>query len=54
MKCIDKICGSFIGGAVGDALGYVVKFFLAFKSIVKNGIMKYALIDGIEQTSDDA
>lgn len=40
----DKIRGSLIGGAIGDALGYPVEFIYSYKDIQakygKNGIMK--------------
>jgi len=29
----DKICGSLIGGAIGDALGYPVEFIYSFEGI---------------------
>ena len=40
----DKIRGSLVGGAVGDALGYPVEFILSFEDIQKrygeNGITR--------------
>lgn len=32
-KQLDKIRGSLIGGAVGDALGYPVEFIYSYKDI---------------------
>jgi len=31
----DKICGSLIGGVIGDALGYPVEFISSFEKIQK-------------------
>lgn len=43
-KILDKIRGSFIGGAIGDALGYPVEFIHSFQGIQKkygeNGITR--------------
>lgn len=43
-KQLDKIRGSLIGGAVGDALGYPVEFIYSYKDIQakygENGITK--------------
>jgi len=33
MNIQDKIRGSLIGGAIGDALGYPVEFIFSFKAI---------------------
>ena len=45
----DRIRGSFIGGAIGDALGYLVEF-ISRQSILaqygKNGITKFDLSSG--------
>lgn len=55
-RLLDKYRGCLIGGAVGDALGYVVEF-LSEASIKKRygeqGITDYLLIDGVAQISDD-
>lgn len=55
-KLIDKIKGSLIGGAVGDALGYPVRF-LSLEQINglygEKGIIKYSLVD-VCLISDDA
>ena len=32
---LDKICGSMVGGAVGDALGYPVEFICSYEGIQK-------------------
>lgn len=41
---LDKICGSMVGGAVGDALGYPVEFICSYEGIQKrygeNGITR--------------
>lgn len=53
---IDKIKGSLIGGAVGDALGYAVEFLTAgiiFKIYGEHGITEYELEDGVALISDD-
>ena len=53
----NKVLGSMIGGAVGDALGYPVEFMSYHGIIVKygrNGITRYELNkDGIAEISDD-
>ena len=52
----DQIRGSMIGGAIGDALGFVVEF-LSEEDIFKNygpeGITEYRLLDGKALISDD-
>ena len=53
---LDKIKGSLIGGAVGDALGYAVEFLSAgiiFKIYGEHGITEYELEDGVALISDD-
>ena len=55
-KNLDKIRGSLIGGAAGDALGYPVEFMQTeqiFRKYGENGITEYDLCDGISQISDD-
>ena len=52
----DKIKGCFLGGAVGDALGYAVEFYSEDKILEtygKNGITDYALCGGTAMISDD-
>ena len=52
----DKIKGSFIGGAVGDALGYPVEFMSERRILDeygKDGITEYILRNGVAQISDD-
>lgn len=53
----DKCRGSLIGGAIGDALGYVVEFSslnAIRKKYGENGIVDYVLNpDGIAEFSDD-
>ena len=43
-KQLDKIRGSMVGGAVGDALGYPVEFICSYEGIQKrygeNGITR--------------
>ena len=54
MKDLNKIKGSLIGGAVGDALGYAVEFMNEngiFSRYGKTGITRYA--NGFERISDD-
>ncbi len=55
-KYLDKIRGSLIGGAAGDALGYPIEF-MSREEIIENfgdeGICGYSLIDGIARISDD-
>lgn len=53
---INRIRGSLVGGAVGDALGYRVEFmqdFLIFKRYGECGITEYELRNGIAEISDD-
>ena len=53
---LDKIRGSLIGGAAGDALGYAVEFlqdYQIFEKYGKNGITEYNLVNGVAQISDD-
>lgn len=52
MKNIDKYRGCLLGGACGDALGYVIEFLddaSIFKKFGKKGITKYDLKNGIAQ-----
>ena len=54
MKDLNKIKGSLVGGAVGDALGYAVEFMNEngiFSQYGKKGITRYA--DGFGRISDD-
>ena len=53
---LDKIKGSLIGGAVGDALGYTVEFMQdsqIFRRFGERGITEYELKDGLARISDD-
>lgn len=56
MNINDRIRGSIIGGAVGDALGYPVEF-MTYDSIVdtygSNGITYFELTNEIAEFSDD-
>ena len=55
-EALDRIKGSLVGGAVGDALGYRVEFmqdFSIFKRYGDQGITEYELTDGVAQISDD-
>lgn len=53
---LDRIRGSLIGGAVGDALGYAIEFdneteiHLTYGA---QGITEYQLTDGVAEISDD-
>ncbi|MBQ7306123.1 MAG: ADP-ribosylglycohydrolase family protein, partial [Clostridia bacterium] len=56
MELIDRIRGSLLGGAAGDALGYAVEFITA--EMIQDhfgagGIRHYALSDGKALISDD-
>ena len=54
MKDLNKIKGSLVGGAVGDALGYAVEFMNEngiFSRYGKSGITRYT--DGFGRISDD-
>ena len=53
---LDKIKGSIIGGAAGDALGYAVEFqqdYQIFKIYGSSGITEYDLVESTAQISDD-
>ena len=55
-KDLDKIRGSLIGGAVGDALGYPVEFMRAdeiFQKYGEAGITEYSKRYGQAEISDD-
>ena len=55
-KYLDKIRGSLIGGAAGDALGYPVEFLRVeqiYRKYGKKGIIEYDLVDNVAQISDD-
>lgn len=52
----DKIAGSLIGGAAGDALGYTVEFEslgVIKAAYGKDGISAYEPVNGVAQISDD-
>lgn len=56
MRNIDKFRGCLIGGAAGDALGYIVEFLLIdkiFSLYGEEGITEYTLRNGIAKISDD-
>ena len=53
----NKVLGSMIGGAIGDALGYPVEF-MRYNQILskygRSGIMRYELNNnGVAEISDD-
>ena len=53
---LDQIRGSMVGGAIGDALGYVIEFMpedSIFSKYGPEGITEYELTRGIAQISDD-
>lgn len=53
---LDKIQGSLIGGAAGDALGFAVEFlddYRIFEKYGENGITSYFLSNNIAHISDD-
>lgn len=53
---LDKIVGSLVGGAIGDALGYPVEFYDYDKIRLdygEEGITEYAMPHGIAEISDD-
>ncbi len=55
-KYLDKIKGSLIGGAAGDALGYAVEFlqdYQIFEKYGETGITEYSLVNGTAPISDD-
>lgn len=55
-KNLDKIRGSLIGGAAGDALGYAVEFLsesAIFARYGESGITEYRLQNGLGRISDD-
>ena len=52
----DRVRGSLIGGAAGDALGYAVEFHdegYIFQNYGPSGITEYRLVDGKALISDD-
>ena len=56
MRNQDKFRGCLIGGAAGDALGYVVEFKnekQIFSRYGERGITEYELNNGVAQISDD-
>lgn len=56
VKDIGKYRGCLIGGAAGDALGYVVEFLdekSIFQKYGKSGITEYSLVNGAAEISDD-
>ena len=53
---MDKYRGCLLGGAAGDALGYVIEFLdeqSIFERYGSSGITHYELVDGVAQISDD-
>ena len=56
MNVLDRIKGSLLGGAVGDALGFAVEFLedeAIFRRYGENGITEYELENGKALISDD-
>ena len=56
MSYYDKVCGSLIGGAAGDALGYAVEFLKESEIKARygaSGISSYEYKGGIARISDD-
>ena len=52
----DRVRGSLIGGAAGDALGYAIEFQdenYIFEKYGPSGITEFELIDGKALISDD-
>lgn len=55
-KNLDKIQGCLIGGAAGDALGYVIEFLTEdtiFRNLGKPGLTEYRFRNGLARISDD-
>ena len=55
-KNLDRIRGSLVGGAIGDALGYTVEFMQEeqiFRKYGSSGITEYELTNGKALISDD-
>lgn len=53
---LDRIRGSLVGGAIGDALGYAVEFLKEdqiFRKYGSEGITEYDLVNGKALISDD-
>ena len=53
---LDRIQGSLLAGAAGDALGYTVEFMSEkelFRRFGESGITEYVLTDGLARISDD-
>lgn len=53
---LDRIRGSLVGGAIGDALGYAVEFLQEdqiFRKYGSEGITEYDLVNGKALISDD-
>lgn len=56
MKNLDKYRGCLVGGACGDALGYMVEFLdvaTIFEKYGEQGITEYRLFNGVAEISDD-
>ena len=56
MRTRDRIRGSLMAGAAGDALGYAVEFLsegMIFSRYGESGITEYELTNGVAQISDD-